>query len=326
MKNALKLGKDYTIFLVLIILAILFSLSNPAFMAPSNFITILRQSCILGIVAMGEMSLLIVGELNLSMGASVSLTTLIIAIMTVKMGIPWPIALITAIVVCTVIGFLTGLIIVKTKIVAMIGTIAISTLISGIAYIICGGLPISGLSNATKVFYRGDVGPIPMPIVIWAIVLIIFTVIFKFTYYGRHIFASGSNNEAARLSGIKTTFIRISVYTICGALCGIAGILMLGRMGSGQPNCATTLDMDVLAALIIGGVSFAGGEGKISKAVGGIILIAELTNGMTLAGINEYVQMVVTGAVFLFAVCLDSFQHMPKRQKAMASFKEAITK
>lgn len=315
MKKALKIGKEYTILFVLVLLAVLFTLNNPAFIAPSNLVTILRQSCILGICALGEMGLIIVGGLNLSMGANVSLTTVVIAVMTVKMNLPWPLALLTAIVMCTLIGMLTGWIIVKTKIVPMIGTLALSTLIGGIAYLICNGLPISGIPDTAKVFYQGDVQSIPVPIIIWIIIIAGFATVFKYTYYGRRIFATGSNDEASRLAGINVTFIRISVYTICGAMCGIAGILMLGRMGSGQPNSATTLDMDALTALVIGGVSFMGGEGKVSKAIAGIILIAELTNGMTLCGINEYVQMVVTGAVFLLAVCLDSFQHMPRRKK-----------
>jgi Ribose/xylose/arabinose/galactoside ABC-type transport systems, permease components len=313
MKTAVKILKDYTIFVMLIILAVMFTMGNPAFISSANIITILRQSCILGICAMGQMTILIVGGVNLSMGSSVSLTTVFIALLTVRMGIPWPIAFALAIVMCSAIGFATGFIIVKAKIVPMIGTIAISILISGLSYIVCGGLPISGLSDATKWFYRGSVGPIPVPIIIWFIVILVFAVMFKYTYFGRHIFITGSNAEAARLSGINTTFIWVSAYTICGALAGLAGLLMLGRLGSGQPTAAETLDMDVLAALIIGGVSFMGGEGKISKAVGGIVLIALLKNGMTLNGINEYVQRVVTGAVFLSAVCLDAFQHRPKK-------------
>jgi len=304
------LFKEYTVVFVLIVLSLLFYLGNPAFLKMGNIITILRQSSILGICAMGMMTLVIVGELNLSMGATISLTTVVIATLVTKTNIPWPLAMILSLLMTTIIGFLTGMIVVKTKIVPMIGTIALSTLISGIAYIIVGGLPVSmmGQSPSINWFYRGDILGLPVPIIIWLIVILIFMFIYHKTYYGRHIFASGSNAEAARLSGINTDFIKISVYTLAGTLCGMAGILMLGRMDSGQPNSASTLDMDVLSAVIIGGVSFAGGEGKISKAVSGIILISALRNGMTLNGVDDYVQMVVTGAVFLAAVILDAYQ------------------
>lgn len=309
MKRVTNVVKDYTIFVLLIGLGILFTIGNPAFLRVSNIITILRQSCIMGILGMGEMALIIVGGLNLSMGAGVALATVIIAIITVKLGLPWPMAILAVLVVNTLIGYVTGVIINKTKIVPMIGTLAISTIISGIAYILCGGLPISGIPGSVKFFYQGNVGPIPMPIIIAAVIIILIGILFNYTYFGRQIFATGSNREAARLSGINTDRVFVSCYTICGALCGVAGLLMIGRMGSGQPNCGATLDMDVLSALVIGGVSFLGGEGKVTKAVGGIILIVELTNGLTLCGVNEYIQMVITGSVFLIAVVLDSIQH-----------------
>lgn len=309
MKRVTNVVKDYTIFVLLIGLGILFTSGKPAFLRVSNIITILRQSCIMGILGMGEMALIIVGGLNLSMGAGVALATVIIAIITVKLGLPWPVAILTVLVVNTLIGYVTGVIINKTKIVPMIGTLAISTIISGIAYILCGGLPISGIPGSVKFFYQGNVGPIPMPIIIAAVIIILIGILFNYTYFGRQIFATGSNREAARLSGINTDRVFVSCYTICGALCGVAGLLMIGRMGSGQPNCGATLDMDVLSALVIGGVSFLGGEGKVTKAVGGIILIVELTNGLTLCGVNEYIQMVITGSVFLIAVVLDSIQH-----------------
>ena len=149
----------------------------------------------------------------------------------------------------------------------------------------------------------------PMPIIIAAVVIIIMGIMFKFTYFGRQIFATGSNREAARLSGVNADKIFIAAYTICGFMCSIAGLLMLGRMGSGTANTANTVDMEVLSALVIGGVSMLGGEGKVTKAVGGFLLITMLTNGMTLNGVNEYVQKVVTGGVFLLSVVLDSYQH-----------------
>lgn len=309
MKKAINIAKDYTIFLILILLGILFTIGNPAFLRFNNIITILRQSCIMGILGMGEMALIIVGGLNLSMGSCVALSTVIIAIMTVKMSLPWWLAIVVVVIVNTLLGWLTGAVINKTKIVPMIGTMAISTIISGIAYLLCGGLPISGLPDIVKFFYQGNVGPIPMPIVIAAVIVAIMGIIFKYTYFGRKIFATGSNREAARLSGINADRIFVSCYTICGTLCSIAALLMIGRMGSGQPNCGATLDMDVLSALVIGGVSFLGGEGKVTKAIGGIILIVMLTNGLTLCGVNEYIQKVITGGVFLFAVVLDSYQH-----------------
>lgn len=330
MKKFVNFLKEYSIFAILVVLAVIFSMGNPAFLKPSNILTILRQSCIMGILGMGEMSLIVVGGLNLSMGACVALATVLLAVFTVNMGLPWGVAILISVVINTVIGFLTGVIINKTKIIPMIGTLAISNLVSGVAYIICNGLPISGIPNSLKFFYQGSVGFMPMPIIIAAVVIIIMGIMFKFTYFGRQIFATGSNREAARLSGVNADKIFIAAYTICGFMCSIAGLLMLGRMGSGTANTANTVDMEVLSALVIGGVSMLGGEGKVTKAVGGFLLITMLTNGMTLNGVNEYVQKVVTGGVFLLSVVLDSYQHgtftlMRHIQSPKKAIKEAET-
>ncbi|HIX18486.1 MAG TPA: ABC transporter permease [Candidatus Gemmiger faecavium] len=311
MKKFWNIAKEYSIFAIIILLGAVFTFNsnNYAFLKFSNIITILRQSCIMGILGMGEMALIVVGGLNLSMGSCVAFSSVLIALMTAQWGVAWPVAILITIVLDTIIGFVTGVIINKTKIVPMIGTMAISTIISGVAYLICGGLPVSGLPESVKFFYQGSIGPIPVPIILAAIIVVVMGIMFKYTYFGRQIFATGSNREAARLSGINADKVFVLAYTICGTLCGIAGLLMVGRIGSGNPTTGQTLDMDVLSALVIGGVSFLGGEGKVTKAIGGIVLITMLTNGLTLCGVNEYVQKVITGGVFLAAVVLDSCQH-----------------
>lgn len=311
MKKFWNIAKEYSIFAIIILLGAVFTFNsnNYAFLKVSNIITILRQSCIMGILGMGEMALIIVGGLNLSMGACVAFSSVLIALMTAEWGVAWPVAILITIVLDTLIGFVTGVVINKTKIVPMIGTMAISTIISGVAYLICGGLPVSGLPESVKFFYQGSIGPLPVPILLAAVIVVVMGIMFKYTYFGRQIFATGSNREAARLSGINADRVFVLAYTICGTLCGIAGLLMVGRIGSGNPTTGQTLDMDVLSALVIGGVSFLGGEGKVTKAIGGIILITMLTNGLTLCGVNEYVQKVITGGVFLAAVVLDSCQH-----------------
>lgn len=309
MKKVMNIIKNNTIFVILIVLGAIFAYINPAFLKVSNILNILRQSCIMAILGMGEMALLIVGGLNLSMGSCVAFSSVLIALLSVKMQMAWPLVIVITIVADTLIGFITGVIINKTKILPMIGTMALSTIISGLAYLLCGGLPISGIPASIKVFYQGTVGGIPAPIILAGTILVIMHIVFTYTYFGRQIFATGSNREASRLSGINADKVFISAYTICGALCGVAGLLMAGRVGSGNPTSGASLDMNVLSALVIGGVSFAGGEGAVVKAVGGVVLITMLTNGLTLGGVNEYVQMVITGGVFLMAVVLDSFQH-----------------
>jgi ribose/xylose/arabinose/galactoside ABC-type transport system permease subunit len=301
--------KEYSIVIVLIILAIIFSLGNSAFIRTSNLITIFRQSSILGIASMGGMFVMISGGINLAIGGVISLVTVVTALLAADVGLNWVLAMLIAVLVATIISGFMGWVIEKTQIVAMIGTFAFNIIIAGMSYIICGGLPVYGIPAESKVLGQGFILGLPISILLFILIAALTAFIFNKTYFGRQYFASGSNDEAARLSGINTNKIRVIGYLISGALCGVAGIIMYGRVGSGQPSAGTGMEMDVLTATVIGGVSLAGGEGKVFKACCGVVLISMLTNGLTLMNIDEYVQMVIRGIIFVGAVIIDSYQH-----------------
>jgi len=193
------------------------------------------------------------------------------------------------------------------------------TILSGIAYIICGGKPIYGLPDAAKVFGLGKINlgmlELPVPILILVAVAIIVAIFMNKTYIGRQLYVTGSNEEAARLSGIKTDRIKILSYVICGFLCGIAGVVMTGRVSSGQPAAGTGMEMTCLTAVVIGGVSMTGGEGKTFKALIGVLIISVLANGLTIMNVGEYQKKIVEGLIFLFAVCFDSLQGIMSERK-----------
>jgi ribose/xylose/arabinose/galactoside ABC-type transport system permease subunit len=264
------------------------------------------------------MFVLISGGINLAVGSIISMDTVVIAILWDYWGIHWAIGMGAAFLLSTLICFVMGVIIVKSGINPLIGTLAAQTIINGLAYIFCRGIPVFGLPDESKVFGQGFIGPIPVPVIVFFIMALLGAFIFYKTYVGRYFYATGSNDEAARLSGINTNNVRIASYAISGALCGIAGIIMYGRVGSGQPQAGMNMEMNVLIALVIGGVSFAGGEGKVGKVCCGMLLIGMLTNGLTLNKVTEYVQMVIRGLIFLGAVLLDAYQHMPKKKKTIA--------
>ena len=313
-QNVLNFIKEYTVVIVMVLLAIIFTIGNPAFFTASNFITILRQSSIMGIAGVGVMFVMIAGGINLAVGSVVSIVTVLVALSCVNWGIHWAIGMVLAVIAATVCGWFTGFAIVKGKIAPMIGSLAVKTILGGVAYIICGGLPVYGIPADSKILGQGYVGFIPVPVIIFVVIAAIAAFVLNKTYLGRYFYAAGSNDEAARLSGINTSKIRILAYTVSGALAGIAGIIMYGRVGSGQPLAGNEIEMNVLTAVVIGGVSMAGGEGKVFKASCGCVLISMLTNGLTLMNISEYTQMVIRGAIFLGAVLLDSYQHRAKQQ------------
>ncbi|MDO4549217.1 MAG: ABC transporter permease [Clostridia bacterium] len=307
--------KKHSVEIVLIVLIAIFGIARPdTFLKTSNFITILRQSAITGIMSLGMMICMISGGLNLAIGSMVSLVTVISAVMLTRFGMHWSITFLIAIAVSTLIGWVTGVIIVRTKIWPMIGSLAMQTILSGIAYIACNGKPIYGLPDDAKVFGLGRLFDfLPVPIVILVVVAVIVAIFMNKTYIGRQIYVTGSNEEATRLSGVKTNRIKIMTYVICGFLCGIAGVVMTGRVSSGQPAAGSGMEMTCLTAVVIGGVSMTGGEGKTFKAIIGVLIISVLSNGLTIMNVGEYQKMIVEGLIFLFAVCFDSLQ------KAMAN-------
>lgn len=306
---------NYTIVFVILILAVIFSIGNRSFLTTNNIITILRQSSILGVAGIGVMFVMISGNINLALGSTISIVTVIIALLIRDFQYPWLLSMLIALISATLCGLFTGVSIVIGRINAMIGSFAVSIILGGVAYILCGGLPVYGAPQESKIFGQGFVGKIPIPLIILLVVAVLVSFVLNKTYFGRYFFATGSNDEAARLSGINTTSVRVLAYTISGFFAGIAGIVMYGRVGSGQPSAGTDIDMNVLAAAVIGGTSMHGGEGKVFNTLCGCVLMSMLTNGMTLMNINVYVQMCVRGIIFLGAVLFDSYQHRKKPGK-----------
>ena len=321
-QNVLNFIKEYTVVIVMVLLAAIFTIGNPAFLTASNFITILRQSSMMGVAGIGVMFVMIAGGINLAVGSIISIVTVLVAMCCVNWGIHWVFGMVLSVIAATICGWFTGFAIVKGKIAPMIGSLAVKTILGGVAYIICGGLPVYGIPAESKVLGQGYIGFVPVPVFIFVVIAAIAAFVLNKTYLGRYFYAAGSNDEAARLSGINTSKIRILAYTVSGVLAGVAGIMMYGRVGSGQPIAGNEVEMNVLTAVVIGGVSMAGGEGKVFKACCGCVLISMLTNGLTLMNISEYTQMVIRGAIFLGAVILDSFQHRAKQQKAIKAVKQ----
>ena len=325
MNKVLVFLKKFSVEIVLLILVALFGIARPdTFLKINNILTILRQSAITGIMSLGMMICMISGGLNLAIGSMISVVTVVSAVLLTKAGMPWPPTFLIAIVLCTFIGWLTGVIIVKSKIWPMIGSLAMQTILSGIAYITCSGKPIYGLPDNAKIFGLGKINlgfiELPVPIIILIIVAVFVAVFMNKTYIGRQIYLTGSNEEAARLSGVRTDRIKILTYVICGFLCGIAGVVMTGRVSSGQPAAGSGMEMTCLTAVVIGGVSMNGGEGKTFKALIGVLIISVISNGLTIMNVNEYKKMIVEGLVFLFAVCFDSLQKiMSERSKNKVS-------
>lgn len=302
--------KKYGNVFVIIALIVIFTLLNPVFLSVYNFMNIVRQIAMVGIISVGFTFVLIGGGLDLSVGAQIAFMNVCVATMITNWGFSPIISVIVGLLLTTLIGLFNGYVISKTSIPPLIATLAMQTILRGAGYLISGGYPIYGIPDGIKYLGQGYLfGVIPVPGLILIVIVLLGAFLLNKTYLGRHFYALGSNAEATRLAGINIHLTRTVTYAMLGLLTGLAGLIMLGRVGSAQPNIATNYEMNALTACVIGGVSINGGKGTVFGALLGAIVIGILNNGMSLAGANEYWQMVITGAVLLTVVLFDSLNH-----------------
>lgn len=311
--NAGTVIRESAVFLVLLVIIITFSFLSPQFFKFSNFVTILRQISILAIVSAGMTVVLISGGIDLSVGSIVSVVSVLTSMAAVNLGLPVGGAIVIGLLIGLFMGLFNGILITSTGMPPMIGTLATQIAFRGLGFIVCDGASIYHLPEAFKVFGQGYLGPIPVPVIIMAAVLLISAFVLGKTYIGRHFYAVGSNAEATRLCGLDTKKIQVLAYAVCGFLSAVGGIIMTSRVNSGQPKAGDGYEMDVLTACVVGGISINGGEGKVRHIIVGVLIIGVLSNGLTIVGVNEYWQQVAKGMILAAAVAFDSIQ---KKKKA----------
>lgn len=300
--------KKYAIYLVLIVLVVIFSCVSDKFFTPSNLFTIARQSATLGIASVGMIFVMIIGGIDLSVGSMVTLVNVFVAWLMVNMGVDPVVACILGILVCTATGLFNGWVVANIGIPPLIATLATQIALSGAAYLLCNGLPIFGFTKGFSALGQGYLGIIPICVIVMVLCLAVGSFFLNKTYFGRHFYAVGSNKEAAGLSGIRVKRVTYLAYSLCGFFAGLAGVVLLSRTNSGQPGAGMGFEFDVITALVLGGVSVAGGAGTISCAVAGVLIIGVLSNGFVIVGINTYVQQIIKGAILLCAVGFDCIQ------------------
>lgn len=313
-----KLYDEYGVVMILFAMIIIFTIAKPTFLTGANIINLSKQVAIMAILSVGMTFVLVSGGggIELSMGSVISLVVVLISIFVTKMNIPIAAALILAVLVATGLGFVDGLVIAKIKVPPLIMTLGMQIFLYGFTYTLCEGKPVYGIpSSLTWIGQTYLFGVIPVSALLMIIIIILGQFFATKMYVGRYLYAVGSNDDTANLSGINADQIRIMAYTMCGALVGVAGIVMLGRIGSGQPSAGDGYEMDVLTGCVLGGVSLNGGKGNVVKAFCGILIIGVLSNGMSLLGFDPFMQKMVKGLVLIIAVVIDSLQYIKVKKK-----------
>ena len=297
---------SYGIIFVLILLVAVFASLSPRFLSPDNIFNVLRQVSIVGIISVGMTFVMLTGGIDLSCGSVVGASCVGAALLMTKANMHPVLACIIMACFGIVLGLGNAFFISQFKVPPFIATLGMMTSVRGIAYIITGGLPVFGFNRSFTVLGQGYLGVVPIPVIVMIVVFTFGIIFLTKTRLGRHIYGVGGNEEASRLSGVHVKKIKYLVYGLAGFMSSLAGVVLLARVNSGQPNAGTGYEMDVITGVVLGGVSMSGGQGRLIMVVVGVMIMGILTNGMTMLTINEYVQQFVKGMVLIGAVALDS--------------------
>lgn len=295
------------IVIVLIALVVIIGLSNKNFFSQENVINVLRSTSYIFIIGIAMTFVLITGGLDLSVG-SVMAVGGILAALAATNGVPLILSLLIGFAFGALVGIVNGLLVVKLNIPSLIVTLGMMYVCDGLALIITQGTPVYPLPEGFKQMGQGSVGVIPNVVVIAAVLAVIGAFVLKKTQYGRSVYAVGGNRETARLSGIDTNKVQISVYLLSGIAAALTGILMAGRLNSAQPSAGNNYELKVIAAAVIGGTSMFGGSGNILGTLIGALLMTIIENGMLLMKLSAYWQSLIVGVIMVFAVGLDQYR------------------
>ena len=297
----------------LIVITGVFSLLSPNFLQFDNVVGILIATTVNGILALGVTFVIVSGSIDLSVGTVMTLSAVMTAVFVTVWQLPLPVGILAGIATGGIAGLVNGVLVAKLKIPSFIATLGMLNVAKGLALVISGLKPI--YFNDTPDFNRAAMGSVLGGIVpgleIPNLVLVLFgsalvaSLILSKTILGRYTFALGSNEEAARLSGVNVGAWKIAVFTLCGLFSGIAGVLIGARLNSAQPSLGQGYELDAIAAAVIGGTSLSGGEGSILGTVIGAFIISTLTNGLRILSVPQEWQTVVTGSIVIVAVYLD---------------------
>lgn len=308
----------------LVALAIVFSLTSDAFFTMNNGMSVALQVTSIALLGVGATCVIITGGIDLSVGSVLALAG-VAAAMAVKAGMPVPVGMLIGIVVGGICGLLNGLCITRLQLPPFIATLGMMLVARGVALQITGARPVSGLpeefgtlGNGTLLrIARETTGPfpdvvfpgVPYPVILMAAIAVAVSIMLSRTSYGRHIYAVGSNTEAARLSGVKVARVTLGTYVISGLLAGLTGCVLMSRLVTAQPNEGVMYELDAIASTVIGGTSLIGGVGTISGTMIGAFVIGILRNGLNMNGVSAFVQQIIIGLVILLTVWIDQMRN-----------------
>ncbi|HOW63837.1 MAG TPA: ABC transporter permease [Verrucomicrobiota bacterium] len=308
------LGRIGPLLGLLLLFAFFAMVAPPSFRSVRNLETIARQTTIVGLGALGMTAVIIAGGIDLSIGSMVALATVVTACCLNLAGIGPVAAALMAVLACALCGGLNGLLVTRLRVVPFIVTMGMMLLVRGVAK----GLSHEQKIDAPETWLNELLASLPadrrwmlVPAGVWILVAmsILMVLMLRYTRLGRHTFAIGSNEHTARLCGVAVDRVNILIYTLCGFFAGVAGVMQFSRLTVGDPTVAVGLELDVIAAVVIGGGSLAGGEGSILGSLVGALIMSVIRSGCSQMGMSNWVQEILTGMIIVAAVALDRLRH-----------------
>ena len=312
LKKYLQFIIEYNTVFIFLLMLLVSAMASEAFFTPSNFFNLVRQVAPIGIISMGMLLVILTGGIDLSVGSVVAMTGVLCAHF--SRMLPLPLAIIASLACGVMVGSVSGYLVAYHRMAPFIATLALMSIVRGLAFIFSKGAPIIVDETATALmdFGSGKLIGIPNPAWILFLVFAITAVLLRYNAFGRIVMAIGSNEEAVRLSGIKVPVYKLSVYAIAGGLSAVAGIILTARTSVGAPVTGIAMELDVIAAVVIGGASLMGGKGSAINTLLGVFILGMIGNIMNLMNIPAYSQQVIKGLIIILAVLMQRFQDPQK--------------
>ena len=304
--------RELNVLTALLVVVALISFSTPYFLTTDNLMGVFRSFSLVAIMSIGMVMVIITGGIDLSVGSVLGLSSLMTAL-GFQYGLPTIVCITGGLVTGLLFGLFNGLLITVVRLPPFIATLGSLSIGRGLMYMLTHGVPLTpDTPDAFTLIGQGYVGLVPIPVVIMLAMAVVFSILMRKTRFGRHVYATGGNELAARLSGVKTNRVKLLVYMLSGLIAALAGVVSFSRYLSAEPASGFGAELDVIAAAAIGGASLSGGVGSVEGAIIGAALAGIIANGVVLMNIDTYAQQAITGAVILIAVSLDVWRSRSK--------------
>lgn len=317
-----KYRREFSVVVAIIITFAFFGIMNPAYFSVANISTIITQSVTYGLMGIGMTCVIITGGIDLSVGSVLALVACVAAQLA-KAGLPIPIWIALCLVIGFGLGIINGFLISKLHLQPFVATMGTMSIYRGLAYVITGGYPVLSVPKSYRNVFNTLAPNVSVSVLIFFVFAIVMTIVMKKTRLGSHIYAIGGNEDATRLSGVRVVFTKVMAYGIAMLGTTLAAMILVGRLGTGDPSTGQGYELDAIAAAAIGGTSMAGGRGNIFGTVLGAILFSALKCGLITMGVDTFYQFIVTGIVIVIAAYLEIIQNYFLQKKSSKGAQKA---